>query len=193
MKRMKIITVCIIILAVATGAAVYFYFINNKADTGKDIVALGTEADETQQDTSAAGSDETSGQTDIPQKTAEPLQTENIEISNNSPEYDLKMTLTEDNDKQVSLKLEYYYEGTGMVNTLDSTVIPEIKNIFEKRTEDSSNNTSYRIENAHLNSKLAKVYFVINGNGNSDMMQSDMYVVSLAHATIKKIFSNRGK
>ena len=199
MNRMKIIIPCIIILLLAAGAAIYFSMNNNKADTGKDIAAPGVENTDTKQEDSplqeneSTGLDTASVETEILQQIPEPLKTEEIKILNNSPEYELKMTLTEDSEKKTGLRLEYYYEGTGMVNTLDGKVLPEIEGIFEKRAENASESNTYMIEKAYLNTKLAKVYFVINGNGSNSMLQSDMYVISLSDAKTKKVFSNRGK
>jgi len=198
MNRMKIITAFIIALLLIAGAAIYFSINNNNADLGKDIAAQGSENTETRPDESLLQQNDatesvTAAEETEPPQTPEPLKNEEIKILNNSAEYDLKMTLTEDSQKKTGLKLEYYYEGTGVTNTLDSTAIPEIDGIFEKRNENTSKSSTYMIEKAYLNTKLAKVYFIINGNGSSGMLQSDMYVVSLSDASAKKVFSRRGK
>ncbi len=196
MNRMKIIIAGIVIFLLAAGAAIYIATNANKgAGDSKDIPAQGTKStpeDSGLQDSDRTEPDTSSVETEL-QQTPEPLKTEEIKVSNNSPEYDLKMTLTEDGEKKSSLRLEYYYGGTGTVNTLDSTVIPEIDEIFEKRAEKAPEDKSYRVEKAYLNTKLAKVYFIVNGNGNAGVVQSDMYVFSLADAKAKKVFSNRGK
>ncbi|NJD04489.1 MAG: hypothetical protein FIA99_18285 [Ruminiclostridium sp.] len=197
MNRTKSIAACIIVLLLAASAAIYFSMNANNTEKKKDIAALEDEStatvpdDTLRQGNDAAGSVTGSAETELVQ-TPEPLETEEIKILSNSPEYDLKMTLAEDSEKKTVLKLEYYYDGTGMESTLDSMVIPEIDGLFEKRGN-ASNDSNYRIEAAYLNVGLARAYFIVNGDGSTDSIQSDMYVVSLADSGVKKIFSSRGK
>ncbi len=199
MNRTKIIAAGIVVLLLATGAAIYFSMNHAREGVGKDTAAQGTDSTDrmqedipTQED-GEAESDAASVPAETLEPTPEPLKTEEIKVVNNSPEYDLSMVLTEDSLKKTSLALEYYYEGSGVVKTFDSTAIPEIEGIFENRAGNDSTEVSYRIVNAYLNVKLARVYFIVNGKGNVDSVQSDMYVIALADAKMKKIFSNMGK
>lgn len=197
MNRIKIITVCIIVIVLAASAALYLSSGINKADTADAIEARGQDNAGSKDGSETQGSGNTASEASStatePTQTEGTLITEDIKIANNSPEYDLKMALTENSGKQTSIKLEYYYEGTGMSNTIDSMAIPEIEGIFEKRAESSEISNAYCIVTAYLNPKLAKAYLIINGNGSNGFMETAMYVVNLADTAVKKVFSGRGK
>lgn len=194
MKRALIIA-GIAVFLLAAGVAVYFSLGPYLAGVVNDIPAKASPEAGGEQDTSAiqGNNPETSPQPDTESQTAEPVKTEEVKVENNSPEYDVKVTLVEDGSKQTSIKLEYYYEGAGTENTLDSTEIPEIDGIFEKRAENAENQAGFRIKGIWLNVKLSKLFMMINAEANNDMANTSLYSISLPDVSVKKLKSEFGK
>lgn len=196
MNRKKIILSLIILLLLATGVAAYTIMNPGSLGIGKDTdlqvdntsqpspTVLQSSAGTLQTETTAGTSEE---------ETPGIVRKDEIVVEYNSPEYDLNVTLYEDSSKAIFLKLEYYYEGEGRVNTFDGSAIPEIANIFAKRDEDSSKAEAYKVRTAYLNTKLAKVYLVINSGPSVGMPDTSLYEINLSDAKVKKIFSNTGK
>jgi hypothetical protein len=196
MGRKNFILIFSVAALLVIAAVTYFTF--NKAGINTGTVQAEQSSTE---DTQAAVQEDAAVQTaasDAPIETAVQsevlsiLKSEDIEVKLNSPEYDLKVSLYEDSSKQTFLKLEYYIEGVGTVNEIDSAGIPEIKDIFEKRSKSPESN-AYKIMYAYLNTKFSKLYLFINNNVLEDIVQTSIYTVNLQDSPVKRLLSTQGK
>jgi hypothetical protein len=170
MKRNKLNILLAILLLLSVGSLAYSIINPGSNDAGKDITLLASKSN-------------------VPQI----IKKETIKIENNSTGYDVNATLNEDSSKATFIKLEYYLAGESRSSTFDSKAVPELADIFSKRANDTAKKDAYRIRNAYLNIKLAKVYLVIYGKQYSKTIQTTLYVINLTDSSIKKIFSNNGK
>lgn len=191
--------VLIILLLLAICAGVYFLmnsdFLNKNSEKKQQDLANGTvqsqkaAMDETSTVSSTIPTESATSQ----ENTYQIVRTEDIIIEYNTPEYDIKAAMFEDESKAVYLRFDYYLDGESRTVTLDSLVVPEIMDIFINRDANSDNIQGYRINSACLDTKLAKLYMTINGKGFNDMVEMSFYVFNLDDGTIKKIFTNTGK
>ena len=199
MKRIKIAAVSagIIVLMLAAGTAMYYGIKPDKQTDGDFRPSLASESNavrqEGLQEEGSTALQNAGGEAEKTQS-KEPVRAEDIKIQNNSPEYDLRMSLEEGNGGRIAIRMAYYYNGSGTEIYIEDSAVPEIREIFRNRAESKSKDGVYIIENAWLNIKLGKVYFLVNGDGNSGYVKTDMYVVTLDNdAAVNKIFSSRGK
>lgn len=152
-----------------------------------------TEEASTGQAISKEASAGTSTQTGNTEQAVSILQDESIEVRYNTPEYDLKVSVYENSSKQTFIKLEYYKEGVSTITELDSTSIPEIRDIFEKRSSKNLNSDAYKVKYAYLNSKFTKLYLFINSDVTEDIAQISVYVVNLLDQSVKRLAATEGK
>lgn len=200
MNRTGITVVSIvIILLLAAGAAVY-YGMNRDRQTGVEHTATQAENSTGEQDAQLQNNEGTETETgetgpggEETVQGVEVVLSEEIKLDNNSPEYDLKMSLVENGEGKTSIKLEYYYDGIGTVKFVHEEAVPEVREIFRKRTDGNASEGSYTIGKAWFNTRLGKVYFIINGEAVSGYAIADMYVITLGDGAARKIFSNRGR
>lgn len=118
------------------------------------------------------------------------VKSENINISNNAPEIDLRASLTENNTGQVSLALSYKLKGKNIAKNLDTSSIAEIRNIFRFREKYKS---GYRLKNMILNRKMNKLYFCVEGRKEKSSFHTTIYSYNLDNEKAEKIFYNIGQ
>lgn len=167
----------------------------------------GTQASAAPEQSTTAGSQE-SGSTDADSTSAEIASTqdsangsdaenlinrEKVEVNYNTPEYDLGLELCEDSGKKTFIRMQYYQNGTTVVNELDDGELPELANLFESRAEKASGDKAFRIGQALLNPVHSQLYLLINGTPLDAYVQSSFYLVDLNDMSVKKLFSSPGK
>jgi hypothetical protein len=118
---------------------------------------------------------------------------EEIKVTNNSPEYDLKVLLCKNSNGEEFISLEYYYNGVSTSKELNSQQVPEIKGIFDKKAGESAGKIGFRVKTACLNAKYSKLYLIIEGAVKQDFVDTSMYVVNLKEFAPKKLFSGAGR
>lgn len=121
------------------------------------------------------------------------IRSESIDVTGNSPEYDLKAALCEDSNKRTYISLEYYLDGTGSTIQADSSQLPELDGIFNKRDQAGNTSNSFRIRAAYLNPAYSKLYLQIIGNSFEVFEETTLYSLDLKNSTVKKLFSCTGK
>jgi hypothetical protein len=115
------------------------------------------------------------------------LSKRNIDIINNSSEYEIQMYLCFDNDKIPFIELEYYLDGASKINTYSTTEISELEGVKE-------NNNQF-INNAILNTKYGKLYFFTEKEllKNQDKRAFSFYMLNLKTGKIKKLHNGEGE
>jgi hypothetical protein len=117
---------------------------------------------------------------------------EKVDVSYNSPEYELSLELCENSDKKTFVRMQYYLNGSATVNELDEGSLPELAGIFESRAKESGSTEAYRIKQALLNPAHSQLYLLIQGAPIGGYSQSCFYMVDLEDTSIKKLFSYPG-
>lgn len=193
MDRRKIVLTAAAVVLLAAAVFTYFSFSGNR--TAFDSSQAPTEPSAAVDAASASGAgygttaSEEAGETAAP--AAQIIKSEDVEISYNSPEYDLKAALREYSDMQSRVELEYYLEGAGTSMEIGSKVIPELEGIFEKR--DGAGSDSYKVRGAYLNPVYSRLYLQIAGKSGNGFEETALYSVDLKNQTVIKLFSYRGK
>ncbi len=116
-----------------------------------------------------------------------------IPVENNTVLYDLKLSLHQNNKKQVFLKFEYYNNGNDVLKEFDETQIPELKGIMEKSSEASQGDKGKGITKAYLDIKNSKVFISIEGESDSSGTVTSIYSYSLNNLSIKRLYSDKGE
>lgn len=117
---------------------------------------------------------------------------EEIPVSNPSPEYELQLQLIEDAGKNVFLRAYYYFDGSRVVRNLGIDVLPELTDIFARRSLSEDRQNAYRVVNATLNTSYGRLYFFINGDGSNGMLFNSFYSVELANGKTTLISEGAG-
>lgn len=175
----------------ATDSSINFsYSVGTKEAAGDNSDAAATDkakvTDEGGEGTASGGREDTAGDEIQIVKSVE------LEVRNNSPEYDLKVYLCRDSKGAEFLRFEYYYNGVGTVNELGADKIPELVDAFGEKAGEPDKNI-YKVKNVYLNSRYSKVYFAIRGEGSGDYAETAVYGVNLGDFSHKKLFSEAGK
>lgn len=122
------------------------------------------------------------------------VHTEEIEVGNNSPEFDLKAWLCVEEGGRTYLKLEYYVDGASAMQEYDQTLLPELKDLFFLRASlASTDSEAYQINRILLNPRHSKVYAVITGSAKLKGADVALYSLNLAEGTARRLVSLTGK
>jgi len=181
-KRKTMILTFFIILIVLSGSVYILHNVLIK-DASKDTVKKDTTGEST------GSAEEEASAADI--KTEEILYSENINVINNSPEYDLKAMLCENSSNEISIKLDYYKDGASVLKELGVGQIPEISRVFNGRNKESENRQVNGIKAFYLNPQLSKVYFFVENSYNQDTTDMVLYSYDLEDSAIKKLYGER--
>ncbi len=206
----------IVILTVLLLAALFVYYDHKLVDnfvqtaeeqqtpeasnTGVDGTAIGGTAVADAAGADAAGENSTVSQAGDGANTAgqppapEPvLNAEKVDVRYNSPEYDLKLDLSESPDKKTFIRMKYYLDGSERINELAEDSLPELAGLFEKRKENAGTEGGYKISQALLNPVFGQLYILINDVPPGEYMQSSFYMIDLKDLSVKKLFYYPGK
>ncbi len=116
-----------------------------------------------------------------------------IPVENNTVLYDLKLSLHQNDKKQVFLKLEYYNNGNDVLKEFDEAQIPELKGITINSSEAARENKGRRITKAYLDIKNSKLFMSIEGESDSSGTVTSIYSYSLDNLTIKRLYTDKGE
>ena len=129
-----------------------------------------------------------------PARSDEVVRSENIDVLNNSPEFDLRASLCKTASGKTYLKFEYYSEGTSVVKEVGADRISELEGLFDKREAGNAGDKDYRLTPVNLNAKNTKAYFTITGKVSEEQTTNTaIYSFNLKDGTVKKLFSEIGK
>jgi hypothetical protein len=117
------------------------------------------------------------------------INSEKVDVSYNTPEYELSLELCENSNQKTFIRMQYYLNGSAVDNKLDEGNIPELAGIFEGRAKESGSTEAYRIKQALLNPVHSQLYLLIQGAPFEVYSQSSFYVINLNDTSIKKLFS----
>ena len=120
------------------------------------------------------------------------INSEKVDVSNNTPEYELSLELCENSGQKSFIRLKYYLNGSTVVNELDEGSISELAGIFESRAKESGSSKAFRISQALLNPVRSQLYILIQSAPFEVYLQSSFYVINLNDTSIKKLFSYPG-
>ncbi|HEX2947220.1 MAG TPA: hypothetical protein VHT96_14850 [Clostridia bacterium] len=121
------------------------------------------------------------------------LSEEAVDVRYDTPEYDLKLSLCENQDKKTFIRMEYNLNGTRRSNELDEGSLPELAGLFGKRAETPGWEGGYGISQALLNPIFGQLYILINDVPPGEYMQSSFYLIDLADLSVKKLFYYPGR
>jgi hypothetical protein len=114
----------------------------------------------------------------------------NVKIIDNSPEYEVEMWLCHDKENKAFVELEYYYDGFSQSRKYSSSHIPFLKEIEGEKSLIQTN--SKALQEATLNSKLAKLYFFTREKTNAADEVFYLYVLNLKDGNIKELYIGEG-
>lgn len=120
---------------------------------------------------------------------SEIINSESIDVYENTPEYEMKLTLCEDADSNIFLLMEFYKDGLSTVYELDDKKISELSGLFQNRTNNRDNTGSYQIK-ALLNPVYEQLYLLIKGKSTDEFSQTSFYRIDLADMSIHNLLSN---
>lgn len=114
---------------------------------------------------------------------------EDIEIKNNLQKLDLHANLTEDMNGRVAMNLLYKLDGKHFNKTIDTSKIPEIRNIFRFREKYKK---GYEIKNIRVNNQADKLYFYVKGRQDNNLTQTWLYTYDLKTGRVDNLFFDIG-
>lgn len=120
------------------------------------------------------------------------INSEKVDVNYNTPEYELSLELCENSNQKTFIRMQYYLNGSAVVNELDEGSISELEDIFESRVKESGNTEAFRIKQALLNPVHSQLYILIQGAPFEVYLQSSFYVINLQDTSIRKLFSYPG-
>jgi hypothetical protein len=202
MKRKKIIIISSLVIIALAGAtfALSSKFWSEKPDNSS-YSGKQDDLTEPEDDVDTYLVVENSEESDIISKNSENngddiielINSEEIKVTNNSSEYDLKVLLCKNSKGEEFINLEYYYNGVSTSKELNSQQVPEIKGIFDKKAGEPADKSGFRVKTACLNAKYSKLYLIIEGAVRQDFVDTTMYVVNLKEFAPKNLFSGAGR
>lgn len=205
MKKGKL--AALIIAAVLLLAAILLYFdttlINKVQQTAQEQqsthvaaanpYSTSDQAAESSADSSLENTALSDSQTTLEKLEAEvPIKSETVIVVGNTPEYELELKICENIDKKTFIKLQYYLNGTSMLEELDEAELPELAGLFESREMEKDNMPAFNISQAVLNPVHSQLYLLIQGAPLGAYTQASLYMVELNDMSIKKLFSYPG-
>lgn len=116
---------------------------------------------------------------------------EDIQVNNNSLEYDMKASLYEKSTGETFLRLEYYSGGNSVVKELGTDKIPEIKDVFQSGAK-IRGKPGQRVKAVYLNSRYSKAYLLVEGKTRKDDVETFLYSFNLKDFVLKKLYSDYG-
>jgi len=120
------------------------------------------------------------------------LEKKDIDVLNNSLQYDLKATLFENNRKETYLKFDYYNDGLNVSREFDAQSIPELSGVFEKSRELPAGSKGYAIRPVYLDGKYSKAYFIFEGAPDGNETGTAVYSFDLKKIAINRLFAETG-
>jgi len=118
------------------------------------------------------------------------LRKEPVEIINNSNDIDMQANLIEDTSGQVSLDFKYKENGKIIFKIIDTSEIPEIRNIFRFREQTGN---GYTVSNMFFNTIMGKLYFCIEGKKKEKYTHTAIYSYELQTSKVEKVIHYLGE
>lgn len=117
------------------------------------------------------------------------LKKEVVEVLNNSRAISLQAYIIEDVRGQVSLNLKYRENGKNISKIVDTSELPEMRNMFRFRQQ---NGKGFRVGNMFFNPKKKKLYFCIEGKKKEKYMHTAVYSYDLNSSKAENIIRYLG-
>lgn len=188
MKHVKSVFTLTVAVLIWAAAIIYFdsKMLDHISQTAKQD--FGTEADSylngmdmTDEKPEYAGADREDAQEDVYAGAGNDIDIlksyEDVPVSCNTAEYDIKVRLCENNNHRTYIRLEYYRDGITVINELDEEQIPELKA------------SQHSIGQALLNPVWGQLYLLINGDPVGEFFKSSFYMADLTDMSLERIFS----
>lgn len=116
------------------------------------------------------------------------LRSEPIPVKGNTPEYEIKLTLCQDDSQKIFLRLEYFHDGIGTVKELDEEQLPEISTFYIISTSsqhDVLNAEAFK--QAILNPVYGQLYLLIQGGMEDEITKASFYRIDLVDTSLHKL------
>lgn len=188
-KKRIILLVSLIIIAIISAS----FILSGKQDS-KTSSKLSDSPKVNSTTEAAAAVDDAATETDKAPvtKTEETItNSEDIQVNNNSLEYDIKASLYEKSTGETFLRLEYYNGGNSVVKELGTDKIPEIKGVFQSGAK-IQGKPGQRVKAVYLNSRYSKAYILVEGKTRKDDVETFLYSFNLKDFVLKKLYSDYG-
>ncbi|MGE5615144.1 MAG: hypothetical protein ACM3XR_12160, partial [Bacillota bacterium] len=117
------------------------------------------------------------------------MECEKVHVDGNTPEYEFMLELCEDMGGRTFIRMEYYLDGSSVVNELDEGKLTELDGIFEKRRQENGGSFGFKIGQALLNPVTGQLYLLINGTAADDYVQASLYKINVRDLSVRKLFS----
>ncbi|AEY65803.1 hypothetical protein [Clostridium sp. BNL1100] len=114
---------------------------------------------------------------------------EDIKIVNNRQKLDLQASLIENMNGEVTIDISYKIEGKKVNKTIDTSKVPEIRNLLRFREKFKK---GYRIDKILVNDKVEKLYFYVRGREDNRLTQTWLYTYNLKTSSTHKLFYDIG-
>lgn len=115
---------------------------------------------------------------------------EDVKIVNNQKKLDLQASLIENMNGEVTIDISYKIEGKKINKTIDTSKVPEIRNLLRFRKNFKK---GYQIDKILVNDKADKLYFYVSGKEDSSLTQTWLYAYNLKTFRIHKLFYDVGE
>ena len=187
MKRVKSVFALIVAVLIWAAAIIYIdsKLLDNITDTAQH--SSGTGADSylsgrgmNDEDPDDAGSDRVDAE-DVYAGSEVLKSYEDVPVSCNTAEYDIRVRLCEDSSNRTFIRLEYYRDGITEINELDEEQIPELRA------------AQHSIGQALLNPVWGQLYLLVSGEPVGGYFKSCFYVVDLTDMSLERIFSHAAR
>ncbi len=117
------------------------------------------------------------------------LRSEPVPVSGNTPEYEMMLTICEDSDLKVFLRLEYFQNGIGVLKELGEEQLPEITTVLESTSSQHNVINTIKFRQVLLNPVYGQLYMLISGVQTDEFSQTTLYRIDLADMAVDKLFS----
>ncbi len=112
-----------------------------------------------------------------------------IKVLNNFPELELQASLLENINGEVTIDISYKIEGKKVKKTIDTTKIPEIRNLLRFREKYKR---GFEIDDILVNNQVGKLYFYVRGREDNLLTQTSLYTYNLKNSMAHKLYYDIG-
>ncbi|ACL74930.1 hypothetical protein [Ruminiclostridium cellulolyticum] len=114
---------------------------------------------------------------------------EDIKILNNPQNVDLQASLIENMNGEVTINISYKIDEKKLSRTIDTSMIPEIRNLLRFREKYKK---GYLIDKISVNNKAQRLYFYVRGKEDNRLTQTWLYTYNLKTANVDKLYYDTG-
>ncbi|HEX2924705.1 MAG TPA: hypothetical protein VHP38_00350, partial [Ruminiclostridium sp.] len=114
---------------------------------------------------------------------------EDLIIKNSISKLGLRACLAENMSGEVTINLSYRLNGKEFNKIIDTSQVPEIRNLFGFREKYQK---GYKINSILVNDKVDKLYFYVKGRQDNILTQTWLYMFDLKTSQVNKLFFDIG-